>query len=273
MECKAGQVSLVASTYHSDPYCYHYASAPGGGCTQWHLSRDGKLQISKYTVPAGGSTQVPTNPPLDYYNVGRFSLTQPGDYRITMSYSRITCSGWWIFKNCNFTVYGNETPIATVSANDLDPTTWSNKCPIGSFDSANCFVMAKPTGGFIWGRGFYMPASKSSNCPIGSWDTRNCYLMVKPSNGFIWDNGFYVTAGPGGTCSIGSYDGANCFIVKAPWGTSAFEYGGNFYVTALPSCAQGTFDGANCLIATAPLGTNMFEWNGNFYVTPRQPCQ
>lgn len=264
-ECRTGQVYAGASTYHSDPYCNNVATAPGGGCTQWHLFQNGQMITSKYTVPVSGGG-------LAYYTTGRFPLSQPGTYQIKMSYSRIECSGWWIFRKCHFELYVNETPIISVSASDLLPANWSNKCPVGSFDGANCFITTKPPGGFMWGRGFYMPAAKSSNCPVGSYDTANCYLMAKPTNGFIWDNGFYVTAGPGGTCSTGNYDGANCFIMKAPWGTNAFEWGGNFYVTTLPSCAQGTYDGANCLIATAPFGTNMFEWNGNFYVTPRQPC-
>jgi hypothetical protein len=274
IECKTGQgISLAASTYHSDPFCSHYATAPGGGCTQWKLFRDGQLVTSRYTVPASGGTQVPANPPLDYYNSGRFTLSQPGTYQIRMSYSRQTCSGWGIFRKCKTSVYVNETPAVVVSSSDFDPTTWQNKCPLGSFDGANCFVMAKPLGGFIWERGFYMPASKTSNCPVGSYDGANCYLMAKPATGFIWTNGFYVKPGQGGSCSIGTFDGANCFIMKAPWGTKAFEWGGNFYVSPLPSCPQGTFDGANCLLASAPPGTSLFEWSGKFYVTPRKPCQ
>jgi hypothetical protein len=272
-ECRTGQgISLVASTYHSDPLCSSYATAPGGGCTQWHLFRDGQLVTSRYTVPASGSVQVPPNPPLDYYNSGRFTISAPGTYQIKMSYSRVTCTGWWIFQQCSTSLYVNETPTVVISASDLNPATWLNKCPVGSFDGANCFVMAKPPGGFMSGRGFYIPASPTHNCPVGSYDGANCYIMAKPTTGFIWMNGFYVKSGLGGSCSIGTFDGANCFIMKAPWGTKAFEWGGNFYVSTLPSCAQGSFDGANCLIASAPAGANPFEWNGKFYFTPRQPC-
>jgi hypothetical protein len=265
-ECRNGQVYAGASTYHSDPYCTNYATAPGGGCTQWHLFKNGQMVLSKYTVPAGGGG-------LDYYTAGRFPLTQPGAYQIKMSYSRIVCSGWWIFQTCHFDLYVNETPVINISAADLLPANWANKCPVGSFDGVNCFITVKPAGGFMWGRGFYMPAGTSTNCPVGSYDGAHCLVMPKPANGFIWSNGFYVPAGSGHSCSVGTYDGANCFILKAPWGTNAFEFAGNFYVTTMPSCAQGTFDGANCLIATAPLGTNMFEWGGNYYVTPRPPCQ
>jgi len=272
-KCVFGQgVFLVVSTHHSDPYCASFATAPGGGCTQWKLFRNGQLVLSKYTVPAGGGTQVPSNPPLDYYNIGRFLLSQPGQYQVKMSYSRRTCSGWWIFKTCKFDVFVNETPVLTVTANDLNLATW-NLCPLGSFDGANCFVMAKPPNGFIWGQGFYVPASNSSKCPAGTFDGANCFLMPKPANGFIWNNGFYVPAGPGGTCSVGTFDSANCFIMKAPWGSTAFEYNGNFYVTPLSVCSQGSFDGANCLLATAPAGTTMFEWGGNFYVTSLHPCR
>jgi len=273
LECKTGQVSLVASTYHTDPLCVNYATAPGGGCTQWHLYRDGQLVTSKYTVPASGGVQVPGNPPLAYYNSGRFPLSQPGTYQLKMSYSKETCTGNWPFRKCTISVYANETPTMAVSAFDLDPANWQNKCPIGSFDSANCFVMVKPPGGFMWGRGFYIPATATHNCPVGSFDSANCYFMAKPATGFIWMNGFYVKRSSNGSCSQGTFDGANCFIMKAPWGTKAFEWGGNFYVTPQPSCSQGSYDGANCLIVSAPAGTNPFEWGGNFYFTPRKPCQ
>jgi hypothetical protein len=255
-ECKTGQgVSLVASTYHSDPYCPTYAQAPGGGCTQWKLFRNGQLLTSRYTVPAGG-----VNSPLDYYNLGRFTLSLPGTYQIKMSYSR------------NNIIYVNQTPTINVSASDLNPANWPTPCPFGSFDGANCFLMAKPPGGFMYERGFYVPASPTHNCPVGNFDGANCYLMAKPANGFIWMNGFYVKPGPGGSCSMGGFDGANCFILKAPWGTKAFEWGGNFYVSTSPTCSQGSFDGANCLLASAPAGTSPFEWNGNFYFTTRSQC-
>lgn len=271
-ECKLGQgVFMVTSTYHSDPYCVSYASAPGGGCTQWHLFRNGQMISSKYTVPASGGVQVPSNPPLDFYTTGRFLLSQPGQYQIKMSYSRVSCSGWWIFRTCSYPVYVNETPVITVTANDLNPANW-NQCPLGSFDGANCFVMVKPPNGFIWQQGFYMHASKTSNCAAGTYDGANCFIMLKPANGFIWNNGFYAHAGAGGSCSVGTYDGANCFIQSAPWGTTAFEYAGNFYVTPISVCGQGSFDGANCLLATAPAGTTLFEWGGNFYIKPLNPC-
>jgi hypothetical protein len=274
-ECKTGQasiVSLVASTYHSDPFCSSYATAPGGGCTQWKLFRDGQLVTSRYTVPAGGGTQIPANPPLDFYNSGRFPLLLPGTYQIKMSYSRKTCTGQWIFENCTTTIYVNETPTIIVKGSDFDPSTWLSKCPFGSFDGANCFLTVKPPGGFMYERGFYIPASPTHDCPVGGFDGANCYLMAKPATGFIWMNGFYVKPGPGGSCSMGGFDGANCFILKAPFGTKAFEWGGNFYVSTLPTCSQGSFDGANCLLASAPAGSNPFEWNGNFYFTPRPQC-
>ncbi|MEY2502977.1 MAG: hypothetical protein QOI07_3311 [Verrucomicrobiota bacterium] len=270
-ECKLGQgLFMNASTYHADPDCASWASAPGGGCTQWHLFLNGQMIQSKITVPAAGSTQT-SNPPLDFYTYGRFLLTQSGQYQIKMSYSRVVCSGWWIFQTCNHPVYVNETPILTVTASDLNPANW-NQCPIGSFDGANCFVMAKPPNGFIWNQGFYGRATKTANCAAGSFDGQNCFIMPKPANGFIWNNGFYAHAGPGAVCSVGTYDGANCFILNAPWGTTAFEFAGNFYVSPISVCSQGSFDGANCLLATAPAGTTLFDWEGGFYIKPLHPC-
>jgi hypothetical protein len=269
--CKSGQVHLLASTYYSDPFCYHWATAPSGGCTQWKLFLNGQQIVGKYTVPATSSTQFPSTTPLDYYTLGHFPINQPGTYQIKAAYSRMICSGWWIFRTCNFNIYVDETPSIAISAADLNPATWANQCPVGTFDGANCFVMTKPPNGFIWNQGFYVPPVK--NCPLGSFDGLACFVMKKPFMGFIWNNGFYTAPGPGNSCSLGTFDSANCFIAKAPPGTTAFQALGKFYYTPVLSCAQGTFDGANCLLAAAGVGTQPFEWNGGFYVTPRSPCQ
>jgi hypothetical protein len=184
MGCKTGQAFLTASTYYVDPFCSHWATAPSGGCTQWKLFFNGQLTVSKYTVPASSNSQFPTTP-LDYYNLGRFAISQPGLYQLAMSYSRIVCSGWWICKTCNTQLYVDQTPTVSVTANDLAPASWLTKCPIGSFDNANCFVMAKPAGGFIWDRSFYVTPAKS--CSLGTFDGLACHVMNKPALGFIWD--------------------------------------------------------------------------------------
>ena len=269
--CKSNQLFFLASTYYSDPYCVHWATAPGGGCTQWKLFLNGQQIAGKYTVPASSSSQFPSNTPLDFYTSAHFPITQPGNYQVKASYSRLVCSGWWIFRTCNFEISVDETPVIPVSAGDLNPANWTNKCPLGWFDGANCFVMTKPGGGFIWGQGFYVPPVKS--CTLGSYDGLACFFMQRPLGGFIWDNGFYVLPGPSHSCSMGTYDGANCFIMKAPPGTVAFRMLNKWYTTPSLSCAQGSFDGANCLLASAPVGTQPFDWNGNYYVTPREPCQ
>jgi hypothetical protein len=103
-------------------------------------------------------------------------------------------------------------------------------------------------------------------CPAGTFDTRNCYIVAKPATGFIWQNGFYQKAGPGHSCPTGwTFDTANCFYMKAPWGTQAFEYQGGFYTTRLPYCAEGSFDGANCYLGKPPAGRKPFIYQGGFY--------
>lgn len=173
-------------------------------------------------------------------------------------------------------------------------------CPLGSYDGANCYVMTKPSTGFIyannfyhqydacsvgsddsancyiasaaggttafeWGGNFYTTPLPGNVCPIGSFDGANCYVMTKPATGFIYANNFYSEYN---ACSIGSDDSANCYIASAPAGTTAFIYAGNFYTTptGVPSCPSNSiYDGANCFIATAPNGSSPFIWGGSFY--------
>lgn len=68
-------------------------------------------------------------------------------------------------------------------------------------------------------------------CPLGTFDGANCYVMTKPPGGFIYNNSFYATPSGRVSCPLGSFDGANCLIASAPWPTTAFAYGGNWYTT------------------------------------------
>lgn len=268
--CLGNQIFVGAHTYHDDPFCENLATSLGGGCTQWRLFRDGALEEIDFTRDA-----TPNVPPSDdwiFYDLGGFPVTEPDRYRMIMTYSRWECSGWFIFQTCDFKVYVNETNDLDVTAEDLDLSNWNVRCPLGSFDGANCLVMNKPSGGFVHNGKFYAPPGPATQCPQGGFDGANCFLSPKPAGGFIFNNAFYTTPGAGNSCTIGTFDGANCLISRAPWATTAFELPGKWYTTALPTCPIGRYDGANCLIDRAPLGTSAFEWSGRFYTTPRAPC-
>jgi hypothetical protein len=136
------------------------------------------------------------------------------------------------------------------------------------FDGANCFLKKSPllTSAFVWSNTYYTKPNFTQNCSLGTFDSANCFVMTKPTNGFIFNNGFYAKAGLGNICPpTASFDGANCFYVKAPWGSNAFEYQGNFYVTPLASCPTGNFDGVNCYVGKPPIGRNAFIFDNSFY--------
>ena len=125
------------------------------------------------------------------------------------------------------------------------------------------------TKSFIWGNRYYIASSAAKFCPMGWFDSCNCYIMPKPNGGFIYHNKFYRTRPPGGCPSGTHYDGANCFIKAAPWATKAFEYNNAFYTTARKQCAepnQFTFDGANCYYRSVP-GPNPFIYNNAYYTS------
>ncbi len=186
---------------------------------------------------------------------------------INVTFTRAPQSGTYTMLESS---YFNTQSYPSISVTLAKPST--NICPLGSFDSANCFYRVKPAGGFIFNNMFYVPSQRSHTCVKGSFDGANCYLMPKPGNGFIYKNSFYVTRS-GGVCPamVNGYptffDTANCYIYSAPWGTQAFEYHGAWYTQSLPFCPLGSFDGANCYIVQAPPGTQAFEYQGNWYTT------
>ena len=178
------------------------------------------------------------------------------------------------------------------------------QCPIGTFDTCNCYVRPKPAGGFISGNKFYQPQIAGS-CPTGttasgtfciqsapwattafiyddkfyttarkqcaepgefSFDGANCQHTHAPGpNPFIWHNAYYSDK-VGGSCPTGSsWDGAHCYFRHAPWATSPFLWGSSFYTTPRRQCLEGAYDGANCLIMTPPPGANAFLHNNNYY--------
>ena len=194
------------------------------------------------------------------YNVQVITTVKPNyTYRARLRYKVKFLGIWWSWNNNvsnTWNVYPN--PDATY-----------NSCPYGNYDTANCFVMEKPEGGFIYNNCFYVPAKKGTACPEGTgYDGANCYFKDKPSNGFIYYNNFYVTP-TNGDCPNGtSYDGANCVVFQTPWGHHAFEYNGKWYVTPKPICPEGfSYDGANCQLNCAPCGRTAFEYDGNWYYT------
>lgn len=120
---------------------------------------------------------------------------------------------------------------------------------------------------FIWANKYYITSSKATSCPMGSFDSCNCYVMRKPNGGFIYHNKFYQKVPPGGCPSGTSFDGANCFIKAAPWATTAFEFNGAFYTTARKQCAEPKhfgFDGANCYFRSVP-APNPFIFKNAYY--------
>ncbi|KAK2170739.1 hypothetical protein LSH36_1g25004 [Paralvinella palmiformis] len=131
-----------------------------------------------------------------------------------------------------------------------------------------CNDEKQETKSFIYANRYYIKSSEATFCPVGLFDSCNCYIMAKPSGGFIYHNKFYQTLPSSGECPAGtSYDGANCFIMSAPWATTAFIYDNNFYTTARKTCAESTqfsFDGANCRYVKSP-GPNPFIWNDAYY--------
>jgi trypsin len=181
----------------------------------------------------------------------------------------------------------------------------ATQCPLGTFDSCNCYVRPSPAGGFISGNKFYQPLVGGS-CPPGtssdgtycvqpapwattaflyngnfyttarkqcaepsqfSFDGANClYMHIPGPNPFIWANAYYSDKS-GGSCPAGSsWDTAHCYFRHAPWATSPFLWtNGRFYATPRRQCLEGSFDGANCLIMTPPPGANAFIYNNNYY--------
>jgi hypothetical protein len=135
------------------------------------------------------------------------------------------------------------------------------------YDGANCYIKPVVSGAtpFIYSDRYYVTADKSTQCLAGSWDSANCYFMPKPGGGFLYKDAFYVTPGPGHTCSLGTFDGANCLVQAAPWGTHAFEYQNKWYFTPKFTCKDGAYDSANCYVMKAPAGTLPFIFNNAFY--------
>ena len=173
----------------------------------------------------------------------------------------ITCTG------CSNTIplqYDPFTPPPCTS-----PITWWNgACVMPRWDGANYYVWYVPSGAsaFIYNNSWYIEAIRpGTDCPAGWYDGANCYLMGKPAGGFVYDNSFYAPVEPDGSCAVGTFDGASCYILSAPFGTSAFVYGDAFYTTPRPTCVEGHFDGGSCYLGTPPAGKRAFIWGGNFY--------
>lgn len=158
------------------------------------------------------------------------------------------------------------------------------RCPVGSFDGANCFVYAVPTGltGFVYNNNLYTSPYRNQ-CPIGWFDGANCATTMAPPAGYAayamgasvyWNS-------PYSTCSTGTFESywtlgrARCRLGTAPSGsTGAFVWNNAFYYGALVSatpCPTGSsWDGANCFVkspsSTTP-GVSGFVYNRNLYFT------
>lgn len=144
------------------------------------------------------------------------------------------------------------------------PADASNPCPLGSYDGANCYFMAKPSNGFIDDNKFY---TTYDACSVGTNDSTHCYINSAPSGTtpFVYADNFYYTPLLGGYCPFGWFDSVNCFVMRKPAG--GFISGNSFYTT-YDACSIGTGDSTNCYIASAPAGTSAFTYAGNFYTTP-----
>jgi hypothetical protein len=166
------------------------------------------------------------------------------------------------------------TPQAVTWCNQ--PATSYDGSPVtANWDGANCYIKDVVAGAtpFIWNNSYYVAAEKSSVCLAGSWDSANCFYMIKPAGGFLVNDKFYVTPGPGNSCSAGSYDGTGCLIKGADWTTHAFEYllsngQTGWYFTSQFTCKDGGYDGANCYIMKPPPGATAFIYNNAFYYAP-----
>lgn len=157
----------------------------------------------------------------------------------------------------------------SLAANYCGEATWHDGSKVqAKWDGANCHVRKAPAGSnpFIWDSKYYISSTPSTDCPMGSHDGANCYVVRKPTSGFIWENGFYQKPGQGGSCPAGwPSDSVNCFFGKAPWGTKAFEWQGAFYTTPRPRCMDGRFDGVNCFMGTPQPSRKPFIYEGSFY--------
>lgn len=148
------------------------------------------------------------------------------------------------------------------------PAAWWNGSQAAQFDGANCFLRTEPSTAslFVYANKYYMIPAPSHNCPIGAFDSQNCYVRPMPLGGFVYNNGFYGLAGTGNSCPAGSaFDGVHCFYGFAPSGTTAFQYAGNFYTTPQRTCLEGLYDGANCYLGTPPGSVMPFVYGHGFY--------
>lgn len=171
-------------------------------------------------------------------------------------------------------------PMAPATTTVGDP-----RCPVGSFDGANCWVYQVPAGtsGFVWSNNLYVTPYRN-RCPIGWYDGANCATTSAPPAGYsayASGNSVYYNAYTN-YCPTGTFDGywrvlpyyARCRLGTAPSGSSgAFVWNNSFYYGALTgsSCPAGSsFDGANCYVASpsgATPGVSGFVYNNSLYYT------
>jgi len=172
-------------------------------------------------------------------------------------------------------------PIATSVSPLIDP-----RCPVGSFDGANCWVYSVPAGltGFVYANNVYVTPYRTT-CPIGWYDGANCATTSAPPAGYgayASGNSVYWNS-PYSYCPTGTLENywsvmpmrARCRLGTAPSGSQgAFVWNNSFYYKALVSatpCPSGSsWDGANCYVASpssSTPGVTGFVYNNSLYFT------
>eukprot|EP01060_Flectonema_neradi_P018973 TRINITY_DN2595_c0_g1_i2.p1 TRINITY_DN2595_c0_g1~~TRINITY_DN2595_c0_g1_i2.p1 ORF type:complete len:1057 (+),score=249.30 TRINITY_DN2595_c0_g1_i2:86-3256(+) len=167
-----------------------------------------------------------------------------------------------------------------------NPAIWYNGPLQGWWDTANCYLMPLPLGGYVASNAYYVPATPGG-CPAGTFAGAfpGCRALTLTPGSYPGGNFFGLQTISGGAAAVAWWTGAGscpvgvqlfslpfgslklCKVMDAPAGTILFIYS-TFYVhsTNLPgTCTIGTLDSNGCKIGTPPAGTTAFSWGGNFY--------